>query len=150
VDGTTVAATTETGEPGPSYHTVWYRWTAPATGKFWFTATAATNYYATAKVWSGSSLTALAQLALSQQGLPKVLFSANAGDVFQIQVDESASYYTYDGQAPFTLTWGQATPPANDKFANAQPTTGMSGSVTCNTWAAGVEPGEPDHNYAPP
>ena len=58
VDGTTVAATTETGEPGPSYHTVWYRWTAPATGKFWFTATAATNYYATAKVWSGSSLTA--------------------------------------------------------------------------------------------
>src|SRR4051812_9514672 len=40
--GTTVAATTEAGEPGvpANFKTVWYRWTAPATGKFWFTATA--------------------------------------------------------------------------------------------------------------
>jgi hypothetical protein len=52
----TVAATTEAGEPnvGANCHTIWYRWTAPSTGKFWFADTAAGSFYASVTVYAGN------------------------------------------------------------------------------------------------
>lgn len=46
--------------------------------------------------------------------------------------------------APVTPHVPSGTPPANDNYANAQPLTGASGSVTASNIGATLEPGEPN------
>ncbi|MBV9470569.1 MAG: hypothetical protein JOZ57_15120, partial [Abitibacteriaceae bacterium] len=143
--GTTVAATREFFEPNPNLQnsinpaTVWYKWTAPATGHFSFDATYTSFGKPTVAVYSGSNLYALSLLATNNYS-DSARFDATAGKTYYIQVSDNSS------SGDFTLTWALLLPPANDNFGSAQnlDNTGP-GTVNASNVAATKEPGEPDH-----
>jgi hypothetical protein len=91
---TTVGATKQPGEPNhagnPGGHSVWYRWTAPATGT-WSLDTVGSSFTTLLAVYTGTTLTSLSTVAsnLTSAGtLTNALtFTAAAGDTYQIAVD---------------------------------------------------------------
>lgn len=123
VDNT--SATVEAGEPSGSgvhnYHSVWFKWTAPDSGPVVFStgasvATGGGPLDTTLTVWVGTSLGALAQVAVNDDnpdappGPPwdytsKVAFSAVAGTDYYLQV---GAYSTAD-VGTVILAW--ETPP---------------------------------------
>jgi hypothetical protein len=126
------STTTATGEPGEPLHagfgggrSVWYRWTAPQTGR-WFFRTLGSNYDTTLAIYTGNALNALTKL-VSNDDSPAggttsyVEFIAQAGGVYQVAIDgdEGAS-------GNFSLAW-QSILPANDNFAAATAITGVFG-----------------------
>jgi hypothetical protein len=140
--------------------TVFYKWTAPASGLFLFdtlTSDYDTNLW-TYRGW-GSALGALplvtdnddaTSLRLDPDDFHNVVgadhtsaagLHAVAGQVYTIVVDGP-----WDQQGRFTLHWAPATPwaAANDAFAAAQPLSGGSGTAAASVADATTEPGEPD------
>lgn len=107
------AATAETGERGPGgdavNHTVWYRWTAPTSGKFVLStcsgAPADDTLGLTLAVFSGGPTIAGATLVSGASGgcaggdRSRMLLSATAGATYRVQVDASR-----DSNASFTLS----------------------------------------------
>jgi hypothetical protein len=109
VAGTNQNATKETGEPDhaqdPGGSSVWYRWTAPATGQATFD-TVGSNYDSTLAAYAGASVGGLSVLAqnddidLGVNVQSRITFPATAGVTYQIAVDG------FDGATgSITLNW---------------------------------------------
>ena len=145
VPGTTVGAGVETGEGGqPGSHTVWFKWTAPASVPV---RVDICSYHVVSGpgntglfVYTGASIPTLVPVAVSDFGC-KVSFDAVSGTTYQIKFDSF-----FDGEGEFTLKMFEETPPANDDFADAQAVgPGLPVSVAGSTIFSSVEAGEPHH-----
>ena len=140
VAGSTIGATREVNEPDHTNSfgsaSVWYRWQAPSSGNVTFTVDSS-NFNAALAVYIGNTLSTLTPVVKAD---PQVRFAVEAGRIYQIAVDGRSR-----GIGPFVLTWLLIPPPANDRFANAQPISGGAGSLTATNSGATHEPGEPDH-----
>ncbi len=145
--GSNVGATKEPGEPNHAGNaggaSVWFRWTAPSSG----TATVDTlssSFDTLLGVYTGSAVNQLTTITSNDDCCggtqSKASFSAVAGTTYQIAVD---GYNKATGNV--VVHWSQASPPANDMFANAQSLIGASGMATGTNVAATKEPGEPNH-----
>ena len=140
-----IGATLETGEPNPLYYgnavggaSVWWKWTAPVSGQFYFRASY--NYDGSymspvVVVATGDSVSTLTQVGLAIYQTP-VCFTAVAGTTYYIAV-----HGFYGAQGDFILSLGQ--PPANDAFANAVDLgNGLAASSVGNNVGASLETGE--------
>ncbi|MBI5387029.1 MAG: hypothetical protein HZA90_20335 [Verrucomicrobia bacterium] len=140
-------ATKEPGEPAHAGDlggkSVWWKWTAPASGTFQLETTGST-FDTLLAVYAGSSVGSLSLIASNDNfsGMTSlVTFSAVAGMEYRFVVDGWAAR---EGQITLILT-----PPSNDAFANATVAT-LSGGVyygvngVFNTNAT-KEAGEPNH-----
>ncbi len=146
-NGSTLDATKQSGEPNHAFnaggHSVWYRWTAPASGAVTFN-TLGSAFDTLLGVYTGNSLGSLTVVATNDDlsvnfAQSQVSFAAVSGTTYRIAVDG------YDGAAgSLVLNWAQGIP-ANDLFANAFTLTGMTGSTNANNFNAAKEVGEPDH-----
>ncbi len=146
--GTNAGATKETGEPNHANNSggksVWWRWTAPASGTFSIT-TAGSNFDTTLGVYTGSAVNALTLIGGDDDSGPGVTslvtFNATAGVTYQIAVD---GYSGASGSISLALSPPVA-PPANDNFASAFTLTGDAPSTSGTNLSATREPGEPNH-----
>ena len=145
--GSNSSANKEQGEPdhadNPGGSSIWYRWTAPATGPYSFN-TDGSSFDTLLAVYTGSSVGGLTLVAANDDygtGVTsEVSFTATPGTSYSIAVDG------YDNETgTVMLNWLVEVPPPNDLFANATPLSGASGNVTSSNIGAGKEPGEPDH-----
>ena len=121
ISGTTdcnnVGATGESGEPltfgGGSLNTIWYNWTAPATGTATFDTcdTSFTSYDTTLGVFAGSAVSALTTVVRNDDGPGCAAFSsllsfaAVSGTTYRIQVGGYAN-----GTGNFRLRWNMTAP----------------------------------------
>ena len=115
VDGTTVYATAEVGEPAhagnTAVHSIWYRWTAPSTGSVNFHLCASNPGLDTVlAAYTGTAVGALTPVADSDDGCfdfggfltSTITFDATAGTTYRIAVDG------FEGAAgPVILTWSE-------------------------------------------
>ena len=149
--GTNVSATKESGEPNHAGNvggaSVWYSWTAPATGQATF-STAGSGFNTLLGIYTGSSVSGLTQVAANDDAsssttTSQVSFAATSGVTYRIAVDGFGG--ATDGIA---LAWQMVLPPpapANDNFSASQILTGSSGSVSGTNVSATKETGEPNH-----
>lgn len=103
VSGSTANATVEYGEPvhsglscceNPNGHSIWYRWTAPASGDL-FLSTEGSSFNTVVAVYAGSSLSGLVRLGGSNDVNPWATWSRawiriSAGQTYLIAVDAPA------------------------------------------------------------
>ena len=151
VTGTNAGATSEDGEPlhaGSRLYSVWYRWTAPATGTYVFD-TVGSSFDTGLAVYTGSDVNALVKHGENDDAAGAttsvLTFGAQAGVVYSIAVAGDW------GQAgPLTLNWKRAfTGAPNDAFAAARVITGAAGEVGGSNVGATKEAGEPNHAGKP-
>ncbi len=148
-NGGNVSATKEVGEPNHAGNaggaSVWYQWTAPASGATTFD-TEGSTFNTTLAVYTGGGVNALTGVASDDDSgtgaLSLLAFNAVAGTTYRIAVDGLNG-----ASGSITLHWrGQPVPgSSNDGFASARVLTGDSGSVADNSSTATKEPGEPNH-----
>ncbi len=153
VNGGNVGASKEAGEPNHAGNiggaSVWYQWTAPASGATRFD-TEGTSFDTMLAVYTGGSVNALSNIASDDDSgigqLSLLTFNAVAGTTYRIAVDG------YNGGAgaasgAITLHWsGQSVVGSmNDNFATPRVLTGASGTVSDNNGTATKETGEPNH-----
>ncbi|HVF42473.1 MAG TPA: NF038122 family metalloprotease [Pyrinomonadaceae bacterium] len=124
VNGTNLSATKEPGEPDHADTggaSVWYKWTAPATGTVTFD-TVGSDYDTTLAAYTGASVNSLAKLTenddivLGDNVRSRISFTANAGVTYRIAVDG------FDGDTgSIVLNWkGAAAPVASTiQFSSA-------------------------------
>jgi len=95
VAGSTLGASTEAGEANPTGqnggHSVWYQWTAPATGHFNLAAFS-TAIDMTAAIYTGTSLSNLSLVGANDDSISYntdslISFNATAGQSYYIQID---------------------------------------------------------------
>jgi hypothetical protein len=146
VSASNVDATREADEPrnGPGEASVWYRWTAPASGRAVFDTCEGGTFDTLLAVYVGDSLGTLRQLGANDDacGLRSmVALTVSAGSVYYVAVDG------YEEVGSFTLRWRltrpQGPPPANDAFAAARPVVGIRGRLQSTNADASGEAGEP-------
>ena len=148
--GNNFNATAESGEPNHAGivggRSVWWTWTAPATGGVTI-STLNSDFDTILAVYTGTAVNALTAVAsngnygTSLQSL--VAFNAVAGTTYRVAVDGTAGA---SGNVALNLTPGNATAaPANDNFANAAVLTGTTASATATNTYATKETGEPYH-----
>ena len=146
--GTTVGATVEPGEGPPDEgHTVWFKWTAPASIPV---RVDVCDYHVVSGpgnaglfAYTGTTIPTLVEVAENFNGC-KVSFAAVEGTIYRIKFDTF-----FGGEGDFTLRMFQETPPANDDFADAEPVgPGLPISVPGSNLFATVEAGEPHHASA--
>jgi hypothetical protein len=141
VDGTTVNATRETGEPNLDAPSVWYRWTAPTTAGVRFSLSNI-NYStggAALAVFEGTAVNALtfANGQQEQRHPFTYRFFATAGQTYSIGIGGD------DGsEGSFTLDWRYPPRPPNDNFAKASPIGRQTGTHRVDTLAATNEDNE--------
>ncbi|MGH9849095.1 MAG: MSCRAMM family protein, partial [Blastocatellia bacterium] len=148
VTGSNALATEQAGEPNHAGFaagaSVWYRWTAPASGPFIF-STAGSDFKTVLAVYTGGSVTALtlaqADISSGPEGSSLVTFNAVGGKTYRIAVDGLSGLSRFTGS--LRLNWSPT--PANDRFANAQPIGGRGGTIEGSTVGASKEDGEPFH-----
>src|SRR5215468_2668870 len=148
--GSSVGATKELGEPNhagnPGGSSVWYSWTAPASGTLSFD-TAGSTFDTVLAAYTGTSVGALTPLASNDDSggslTSRVSFAVAAGTTYKFAVD---GYLGDFGSV--TVNWslaGSSGGSSNDAFAAAAALTGRSGRVTATSVAATKESGEPNH-----
>lgn len=110
VAGTTALSTLEAGEPahtGDSTHSVWYTWTAPATGSVTFDTCDHSAYDTTLDVYSGSAVDALTVVGENDDACDilssSVTLDVVAGTAYHVAV---GGYHDDNGQ--FNLHWAVA------------------------------------------
>jgi len=136
--GTLLGATHEPGEPLVNSNpgiSVWYRWTAPASGEFYFTTSSAEIARPFAEVFAGTNLTALALVSRIGGGWPVVG-----------QREYFIRVAAWVQEVGFALAWDTELAPA-DFFRDSVQVRGMSG--TTSGWSnrhATWEHGEPSAN----
>jgi hypothetical protein len=135
-------ASKETGEP---YHagyyggkSVWWTWTAPASGLVVVTVTPGTLTYPLLGIYTGTAVTNLTTVASGANIC--VTFTAVAGTAYQIAVDGMNA-----AEGMFTLALQYPAPPPNDNFANRITLTGTNLSFVGTNIDASKEIGEPNH-----
>ena len=126
--------------------TVWYSWTAPATGPVTMNLRDAA-FDTVLSVWTGASASGLTSVVSNDQyggtNQSKVTFNATSGTVYRIQVDGFSGAF-----GPFSLQWSQ-NPPANDDCGSAQVISGPTGKVTGTNVGSTGEPGEQSGGSVP-
>ena len=148
VRGSNINASAQAGEPAHAENdaerSVWYRWTAPASGIAVFD-TQDSTFDTVLAVYTGSAVNALQLIAEDDDGGmaddSRVRFRTVAGQTYSIAVDG------YEGdQGAVALRW-MLTPvrPPNDNFARAEVLNGARGNVDGSNLGATKEAGEPDH-----
>jgi hypothetical protein len=141
VPGDTGGATHEAGEPSPPGDhgpgSVWFAWTAPASGAAVINM-CESDLFPAVGVYTGS---AVGSLTLVKAGDCYLAFDAVASTTYMIAVDgvDPGDFGT------FTLDGGVFQPPANDDFEDAQDLSGAVDSVEGDNRGATEEAGEPDH-----
>lgn len=150
IEGTTLGATREAGEPvipgtagGPS---AWYKWTAPTSGWQRFEITSP-YFNAAIGVYTGTALNALTLVTSDKELFPEVEFSAVAGTTYYLAI---AGQATVD-VGHFSLNWGPSSQP-NNKFVNAEDITnavGFPSGILRSNQAATREDGEPINASSP-
>ncbi len=160
--GTNNSANSEPGEPvsaSENSASVWWRWTAPATGDFSFNTADSLGMTVQAAVYAGpsvSSLTAIVapMITSSRSGsgsgmyLGSIAFRAYAGMTFYFRFSGgiSGSYQSYGLYGTIAGTYSfTALPniPVNDAFAGRLELTGLTNFVLADNSIASSEPGEP-------
>ena len=112
-NGTNLRATKETGEPNHAGNaggaSVWYNWTAPATGSVTID-TIGSGFDTLLGVYTGSSVSSLTTIASDNgsagNGASRVLFTATSGTTYHIAVDGFNG-----GMGNLTLNWIQPSAP---------------------------------------
>jgi PASTA domain len=144
VEGTTVDATKQAGEPdhagNAGGHSIWYTWTTPVAGRA-TVSTCGTEFDTLVGVYTGTTVADLDEVAANDDGCGDqslVSFQAEAGGIYRVAVDGADS-----ASGPVWLSLSVA--PPNDDFADAQDLTGDSGSVMGTTVGSSSEAEEPDH-----
>ena len=120
---------------------VWYRWTAPATGTVTRDASGSVHP-ALVAVYQGSAVDALMVVRRSDdttRSAEAVTFPATAGVTYRIAIDGATT-----AVGATTLAWRMA-PPANDALSAAAAVAGRTGEWRGSTVAATRESGEPNH-----
>lgn len=140
--GNNMGATVETGEPthaNQRARSVWYRWTAPASGPASVT-TQGSDFDTTLAVYTGSAVGSLTRVGQNDNATgttSAVNFTAAAGMVYYIAVDAVGGV---GGNFVVNIN-----PAGNDLFANAAAISGPAGATTGSTYGASRESGEPAH-----
>lgn len=129
VTGTNVGATKESGEPSHAGnlggHSIWYRWTAPASGIFTFD-TNGSSFDTLLGIYTGAAVGQLTEVVSNDDAGTGVTSSASltatAGAVYQIAIDG------HNGQTgSTTLEWTQnSSAPTINNFV---PSSGAAGTV---------------------
>jgi Ca2+-binding RTX toxin-like protein len=141
------AATAEAGEPNhaglPGGKSVWWRWTAPASGRLTID-TCASSFDTLLAVYTGSGLGFLRSAASSEDacgdGRSRLTLAVGAGETYFIAVDGFAGA---TGQVVLALS--APPPPANDDVAHAAVLSGIQARAAGSNVGAGAEAGEPLH-----
>ena len=138
-------ATVEPGEPGETgSRTVWWRWTAPQSGHYTWSARAPFALSVRLTVFGRDPQGNLSFVAASNSATKAALslsFCADAGESYWIAAGLPANVAF--SPMPFGLLvfrWGPT--PSNDALGSAPVIAGTSGTVTGSNFFATVEPGE--------
>jgi len=142
--GSTVLATVEPGEPnhasasnGTGGASIWYRWKAPLTGRFYF-QTFSSSFPTVLGTYTGTSVNALTPVVVSTSSVAEyVEFDATAGTTYQIAIDGVTG-----DTGRTVLNWNIGSL-LNDNFAFGREIRGTSGSVNGNNTNFTLEPNEP-------
>ena len=130
-------ATTETGEQTGSailnaHKTVWWEWTAPASGSVTFDTQPSSVTDTNLAIWTGTVLGSLTEVGSNEDAnhpvgfdWARVTFTAVSGTTYLIQ----AGPFSASATGSITLTWAMAA--ANDDFADRLTITGAIGSSPC-------------------
>lgn len=149
--GDNIGATKQPAEPDHADNSggssVWFRWTAPTNGQFFF-STSGSSFDTLLAVYTGNTVNNLTPVASNDDAnfdlTSAVSFLATSGTTYRVAVDG------YDGETGVVaVAWGPEVPPANNNFTNAQVISGNTGSVTGSNVGANNEAGEPDHAGVP-
>ena len=149
--GDNEVATREEGEP---YHagstqgrSVWWTWTAPASGLVAFN-THGSDFDTALAVYIGSFVNNLTEVASNDNDgsgnyNSGLWFTANEGTQYRIAVGagQRGGPFADTFTGNIVLNWG----PANDHFADRFEITGIVGEATTLNLDASEEPGEPNH-----
>jgi len=141
--GTNIDATPEFGEDTNGYQkSVWYSWTAPEPGAFYFDSYGSDfDTFLYLAVYTGSRVNSLTRIVVAsgtENGNSSLVFRAETGIRYYIAVSDHSS-------GSIVLNWRKANSPANDDFADALELTGISGQIEVPNEEATKEPFEPDH-----
>ncbi len=133
VTGSTLDATVEPNEPAGLNHSVWWEWTAPATGavRIWVSPVPERPVFAV--IFSGDTLETLQPATVTDE------VYVHAGQRLQVAVST-------DAPGPFELRvqWREVAPPSpNDHFADRIDLPAADYAVTGNLHGATTEPDEP-------
>lgn len=135
-----LGATFEPNEPDPGgTNTVWFSWTAPATGRVWFDPSGA--WAGAMAVYTGPTLETLVPVRLIPIAHGIACFLAEAGTVYHFQ------YAGNPGDLAVNIRLDPYANAANDNFANAAVLKGNypQDLLAYTVQGASLEPGEPDH-----
>ncbi|MEY2881827.1 MAG: hypothetical protein RLZZ15_4207, partial [Verrucomicrobiota bacterium] len=138
-----VGATAEAGEPAHAGTTaaasLWWEWTAPATGEV-SVDTAGSGYDTLLALYTGTALDALTPVIANDNDranlTSRLIFIAQAGVTYQIAVAGK------NGATGLTLL-NLGTTPANDLFADAVKLSGRNARITGSNAHCSLETGEP-------
>ena len=149
--GTTVDATTESGEPrtipgttARFFNTVWFKWKAPSSGNISIGVSGSASDTAIA-VYTGTKVSALTRLAVNDD-----YASARHGRVVPVKVAKGTTYYVQVGLSGYLVPLsepdsfvvdlsGTYAPPSNDNLASAVSMTKSAFTVTGTTVGATTE-----------
>lgn len=133
VEGTTLNAGVETGEPASPYatgaHSVWYKWTAPQAGRYQLAAFSWVIDMV-ASVYTGTAVSSLTLVASNDDSIPSntdslVSFNAAAGQTFYFAIDS-----TRTTGALFTLSLNDSVWQFPTNFdVTSSPAVGSDGTV---------------------
>ena len=155
-EGTNVGAGIEIGEPRHSGDdggaSVWWTWTAPATGIITFD-TLGSDFDTLLAVYTGASLKRLVEVGSNDDASKTVTddaskttyqsavrFNAQRGKAYHVAVDG------YGGATgAIVLNWQSASGNGADAFRSSGALTGASGRRDGSNVGAGLETGEPNH-----
>lgn len=162
VTGRNFNATKESGEPShaanPGGASVWYRWTAPASGRASF-STAGSSFDTLLAAYTGTSVSALsapAQGALGDDAsdadrTSRITFIAVAGQSYSIAVDgygDTQGVVMGNVALSWSLIASAPVGPPNNDFARAQVLAGTTARLSGTTLNATLQPSEPRHGGA--
>ena len=134
--GSTTTATAEPGEPEHRGQSVWYEWTAPATGQATIDMTGSV-WNRRVTVYTGDALTGLTRVG---DGYTSAVFAVRTGKTYRVAVDRD-SMSSMGGTVKMKLALTPA--PPNDDFGDAIELTGEQAAVTASTRLATTESVEP-------
>lgn len=149
-----IGATKEPGEPNHANdsggHSVWWRWTAPFTGRV-IIDTEGSNFDTLLAVYRGAAVNALSLVAANDDDplagevdTSRLWFNAVAGTNYAIAVDGWSG-----ATGAIQLRLSEPSRPPNDQFTNPTLIVGVSTTNTGTTIDASKELGEPDHAGQP-
>ena len=141
------AATSEIGEPthvgDAASHSLWWTWTAPASG-YLILSTAGSAQATTPALYTGDSLPALTRIPKASESPDgvngvRIRFPVESGTLYQIAVD------TRDGGTGLLFLTLAFSGPPNDEFVHANRLSGLPASANGSNVDSTTEPEEPYH-----